>query len=701
MPDIYKANIKYLVGVGEKKAEYLNKELNIYTIKDLLFFFPYKHIDRSKFYKINEIHNELQYIQVIGKLENFKIHGEKYKQRLTANLVDSTGRIELIWFKGVDWLIKTLSTDREYVVFGKANIFNQKASLVHPEIEEVSEYNAKINSSIQPVYSIPDKLKKSYINSKFINKILQVAIKKHIQNIEESLPNYIIEKLKLLSITKSIINIHYPSDLHLLQKAQFRLKFEELFYIQLNMLKQRFIRKKISKGFVFHKVGDYFNNFYNNNLKFTLTNAQKKVLKEIRKDCGSGKHMNRLLQGDVGSGKTLVALMSMLIAIDNNYQTCIMAPTEILAKQHYKSVSSFLQGLDIKIHILTGSTKKKQRNIIHKDLLSGENQILIGTHALIEDAVKFKNLALVIIDEQHRFGVMQRAKLWKKNINPPHMLVMTATPIPRTLAMTLYGDLDISVIDELPPGRQAIKTFHSYDAKRLRVFSFIKKQIELGRQIYIVYPLIKESEKMDYKDLEDGYESITRAFPPPEYSVSILHGKMKPDEKEKSMQLFINKQTQIMVSTTVIEVGVDVPNASVMIIESAEKFGLSQLHQLRGRVGRGVNQSYCILMTSYKLSADARKRLETMVSTNDGFEIAEADLKLRGPGNIDGTQQSGIPFDLKIANLAKDNQILVQARDYADYIIKNHNVLSESDTKIIQKQLKQLDYNSLNWGSIS
>jgi len=696
-----KDEIKFLAGVGPKRAELLNKELEIFNFEDLLYYFPYKYVDRTKFYKINEINPQLPYIQIKGKIISFEIVGQARKQRLKAIFSDGTGTIELVWFKGVKWTRENLNRNDEYIVFGKPNIFNRQINIPHPEVEKVSETDKQINAALQANYNTSEKLKNSFITSKVIGKLQKTLLKLIYKDIKETLPEYMIEEYNLLSLKESLLNIHFPKNNVFLQKAQYRLKLEELFYIQLNLLKQKHFRTIKYTSYIFEKVGDCFNSFYSKNLSFELTNAQKNVLKEIRKDLGSGKQMNRLLQGDVGSGKTLVALMSMLIALDNGYQASLMAPTEILASQHYKTISNFLEGLNIKIGLLTGSTKKSERSILHEQLLSGELQILIGTHALIEDSVNYKNLGIVIIDEQHRFGVAQRAKLWKKNIKPPHILVMTATPIPRTLAMTLYGDLEVSVIDELPPGRKPIKTLHYYDSSRLKVFSFIEKQIAAGQQVYIVYPLIKESEKMDYKDLEDGLESISRAFPAPKYAISVVHGKMKPAEKEASMQLFIKKRTNIMIATTVIEVGVDVPNASVMIIESAERFGLSQLHQLRGRVGRGGVQSYCILMTDYKLSDDGRKRLETMVRTNDGFEISEVDLQLRGPGDMAGTQQSGIAFDLKIAQLAKDGKILEYARQIAEDILDKDPNLEKDENQIFNKQMKRLSKDKYNWSEIS
>ncbi len=698
---ILHADIKFLNGVGPKKAELFNKELQIYTLWDLINYYPYKHIDRSKFYKISEIENNAASVQLIGKISNFRTDGRKPRERLIANFQDSSGKIELLWFQGIKWVTQNINPEKEYIVFGKPSVFNGQINIIHPEIDELGSLEQKLSIGLQAVYSIPEKFKRNYITSKTINKLQYNALQKVFSEIPETLPGYLLQSLKLPTLKESIKEIHFPSGQNQLQKAGFRLKFEELFYIQLHILKQKYLRIKKLDGFRFTNVGKYLNDFYKNHIPFELTNAQKRVIKEIRADLGSGKQMNRLLQGDVGSGKTLVALMIILIGLDNNFQACLMAPTEILARQHFNNISGMLKGLNIHIGLLTGSTKPKDRKVIHADLLNGKTQILIGTHALIEDAVQFENLGLVIIDEQHKFGVAQRAKLWEKNQKSPHILVMTATPIPRTLAMTVYGDLDVSVIDELPPGRKPVNTSHMYDSKRLRMFSFLKKEISAGRQVYIVYPLIKESEKMDYKDLEDGLESMSRAFPPPEYTISVVHGQMKAEEKEKAMKLFISGQAQIMISTTVIEVGVDVPNASVMVIESAERFGLSQLHQLRGRVGRGAEQSWCILMSSHKLSAEARKRLEIMVQTNNGFEISEADLLLRGPGDMEGTQQSGIPFNLKLANLAKDGQILQLARNRAIEIFEKDNMLENQENNILKKQLSIQNSQNKNWGVIS
>jgi ATP-dependent DNA helicase RecG len=701
MADPLQTDIKFLTGVGPKRADLLNRELNIHTFEDLLYHFPYRYIDRSRFYKISEINSQLPYIQIRGRISSMEVTGPRYKKRLVAEFFDDTGSIELVWFQGVSWIRETLKKDREYVAFGKPNLHGRQLNLVHPELEEAEKYEKQLSSGLQAMYSTTEKLKKNYLTSRAIQKIITTLFQTQKPSVKETLPDYLIEKLNLTSLSKALFTVHFPADLKELERARLRLKFEELFFIQLNILKHKVNREQHFKGLVFSKVGEYLNTFYRDRLPFELTGAQKRVIREIRKDIGSGRQLNRLLQGDVGSGKTLVALMSMLIAIDNGYQACLMAPTEILATQHFTTLQKMLGDMPVKYSLLKGSTKKAEREEIHKSLLDGSLHILTGTHALLEETVQFHNLGLVIIDEQHRFGVAQRARLWKKNIQPPHMLVMTATPIPRTLAMTLYGDLDVSVIDELPPGRKPVKTVHYTDSKRLRVHGFMKKQIAEGRQIYIVYPLIRESEKMDYKDLEDGYFSIKQAFPSPDYAVSIVHGKLKAGEKEFEMKRFLEKKTQIMVATTVIEVGVDIPNASVMVIESAERFGLSQLHQLRGRVGRGSDQSYCILMTSNKLSDDARQRISTMVRTTDGFEIAEADLKLRGPGDLEGTQQSGIPFELKIAHLGKDSQILHYARKTVIEVLEEDPLLDQPKNAILVVQLKKMSKGSFNWGVIS
>lgn len=700
MQQYLQQDIQFLPGVGPKRADLLREELNISTIEDLLTYYPYRYVDRSRFYKISEVTSDMPFIQIKGKIHGYASIGKGRGKRLVADFTDGSGRLDLIWFRGAKWIPENYPIGKELVVFGRPSVYQRKLNVVHPELEDPEKKHV-VSSKLQAVYSTTEKLKDNYLTSKAISKLIANLIKGLPKKFEETLPAWLLQKLNLVNLDTAMRQIHFPDATAQYKKAELRLKFEELFYIQLNILQGKGERNKRFRGNIFETVGENFNTFYKEHLHFELTGAQKKVMKEIRRDMGSGKQMNRLLQGDVGSGKTLVALMSMLIAIDNEFQACIMAPTEILAQQHYKSISSFLDGMDVRVELLTGSVKKADRIPIHEGLLDGTLNILIGTHAVIEDVVQFKRLGLVVIDEQHRFGVAQRARLWSKADVLPHVLVMTATPIPRTLAMTLYGDLDVSVIDELPPGRKPIITRHSYDSKRLMVFGFLKKQLALGRQAYIVYPLIKESESMDYKDLEDGLESISRAFPRPDYQVSVVHGKMKPEEKEASMAHFAAGRTHIMVATTVIEVGVDVSNASIMIIESAERFGLSQLHQLRGRVGRGADQSYCILMTGYKLSDEGRKRIETMVRTNDGFEIAEEDLKLRGPGDIEGTQQSGVPFNLKIAHLGRDTQILHLARDTAELIITEDPDLKLDKNFIFAKHIKKGNPGRIDWGKIS
>ncbi|HCT31361.1 MAG TPA: ATP-dependent DNA helicase RecG [Bacteroidales bacterium] len=695
-------DIMYLSGVGPKRAELLRKELNISIYRDLLYYYPYKYIDRSKIYKISEIVDDLPYIQLVGKIVRFDEAGAGRKKRLTAIFSDGTGMIELVWFKGIKWVAKSLKPNVSYIVFGKATLFNGRFNIAHPEVEEYKPETEKVNASLQAAYNTTEKLKNSFLTSKAIYKLQQTLQQQVAKSIDDTLPPHLIDRYRLMTLPEALKQIHFPESASLLQKAQNRLKFEELFYVQLGLLKQRSLRMSKKNGHVFSVVGEMFNRFYSEKLPFELTDAQKRVIREIRKDMGSGKQMNRLLQGDVGSGKTLVSLMSMLIAVDNGYQACIMAPTEILANQHYETITKLLGDLPVKVSLLTGSTKKSVRNGLHSDLIEGNTNILIGTHALLEDVVQFKNLGFVTIDEQQRFGVAQRAKLWEKNDNPPHVLVMTATPIPRTLAMTVYGDLDVSVIDQLPPGRKPIKTIHYTDAKRNVLFGMMREQIKAGRQVYVVYPLIKESEKMEnLKDLQDGYESIVRAFPPPEYVTVVVHGQMKADQKDFSMNLFASGKAHIMVATTVIEVGVNVPNATVMVIESAERFGLSQLHQLRGRVGRGADESYCILMSSVKLSHESRKRLSTMVATNDGFEIAEVDLQLRGPGDMEGTQQSGIPFDLKIASLSKDSQLLQYVRQAAMEILDEDPSLSLPKNQKLTKQLEKSAKEKVAFSQIS
>jgi ATP-dependent DNA helicase RecG len=692
--------IEYLKGVGPARGELLKKELSIFTFGDLLGYFPFRYVDRSKFYKINEINSDNAYIQLKGRIRDVNTIGQGRGKRLVAKLFDDTGNIELVWFQGVKWVQDKVKAGFEYIVFGKPTLFNGKYNFAHPEIELATDFETGLNAALQPVYYSGEKLKNRGLDSRGISRLTKTLLLQLEGKIPETLSDDIIYRLKLISRKEALINIHHPENQHILDKSIARLKFEELFFIQLLLLKQKFIRTVKSTGHNFKVIGDSFNEFYKNHLPFELTNAQKKVIREIRNDMGTGKQMNRLLQGDVGSGKTLVALMCMLIAIDNGFQAALMAPTEILARQHFVTISRFLKDMDVSIEILTGSSKTNERKKIHAALMDGSLSILVGTHALIEDKVQFNNLGFVVIDEQHRFGAEQRAKLWKKNTIPPHVLVMTATPIPRTLAMTVYGDLDVSVIDELPPGRKPIQTFHFYDSKRADLFGFMRKKIAEGRQIYVVYPLINESETLDLKDLHDGYESIVRAFPLPDYAVSIVHGKMKSDEKEFEMKRFIKGETQIMVATTVIEVGVDVPNASVMVIENAERFGLSQLHQLRGRVGRGASQSFCILMTSFKLTADGRKRIETMINTNDGFKISEVDLKLRGPGDMQGTQQSGI-LDMKIADIVRDEQILKFARNLAMQILEDDPRLEKYTNATIAGRLAQLQKNNYDWSNIS
>ncbi|KAA3645601.1 MAG: ATP-dependent DNA helicase RecG [Bacteroidetes bacterium] len=694
-------SIEFLKGVGPKRATVLAQELDIRTYRDLLLYYPFRYIDRTKFYKISEIHEDLPYVQIVGEITYLEETGDCFKKRLVAIFKDETGSIELLWFKGVKFIKSKLIIGEKYVAFAKPTSFRNKLNLVHPDLETLVEYKNAINSTLQPVYHATEKLSRNALASKNISKLTRNLLPQVKGKISENISDYLRAEYKLLSREQAIFNIHYPKNTEWLEHAIRRLKFEELFFIQLNLLKLKQVKLSKSIGYQFSAIGDYVNQFYSEKLPFELTEAQKRVIREIRKDLGSGKQLNRLLQGDVGSGKTIVAIMSMLIALDNGFQACIMAPTEILATQHYESVKELLTSLGVEFALLTGSSKTKERKIIHEKLEDGSLQILIGTHALLEDKVKFKNLGLAVIDEQHRFGVAQRAKLWKKNTHPPHVLIMTATPIPRTLAMTLYGDLDVSVIDELPPGRKDIQTLHWYENKRLRLFGFLEQEIAKGRQIYIVYPLIEESEKLDYANLEEGYQHIFNRFPAPKYKVSIVHGKMKPEVKAFEMNRFINGETDIMVSTTVIEVGVNVPNASVMVIESAERFGLSQLHQLRGRVGRGAEQSYCILMTGNKLSADGRLRMKTMTATNDGFQIAEVDLKLRGPGDLQGTQQSGTPINLKLTNLSTDGEMIALARTAAAKVLASDSDLSLPEHRVIIDYIKENQRGKINWSKIS
>lgn len=692
--------IEYLKGVGPDRADILKKEVEIYTFGDLLKLYPYRYIDRTQFYSTQHIDNTQTFIQLKGKLKDIRELGEGRAKRLTAVFYDNDGEIELVWFQGVKWLVKSLDTKETYVLYGKPSWFNGKLNITHPDLEKLSAFNNEESGTFRALYNTTEKMKTKSLDSKGISKLMITLLAQlKPEHITENLPQDILSKYKLFGRFDAIKNIHLPQTLALQNEAVKRLKFEELFLIQLNLLQLKIIRKR-EAGIFFEKVDNYFKRFYDEALPFELTGAQKRVLKEIRKDTLSNKQMNRLLQGDVGSGKTIVALLTMLMAIDNNYQAALMAPTEILAQQHYTGLKELCEKIGINIAILTGSSKTKQRKQLLADLAEGNIHILLGTHALLEDNVIFKNLGIVVIDEQHRFGVAQRAKLWKKNTIAPHILVMTATPIPRTLAMTLYGDLDVSVLDELPPGRKPIKTVHRYETQRIGVFDFIRDEIAKGRQVYIVYPLIEESEKMDLVDLMNGFESISRSFPLPDYNVSIVHGKMKSANKDFEMQRFVKGETQIMVATTVIEVGVNVPNASVMIIENAERFGLSQLHQLRGRVGRGAEQSFCILMTTHKISADGKTRIKTMVDTNDGFKIAEVDLQLRGPGNMEGTQQSG-NIDLKIANLATDGPIIEEARKAAIALLEEDAALEKQENASLKYYLQNQKTNNSFWRNIS
>ena len=698
MSELSMNDIKFLPGVGPKRAELFNKELGIYSYEDLLYYYPYKYIDRSRTYTIREINGTMPYIQLRGKIVRYETQGEGYKRRLTAIFADATGTIELVWFKGIKYIQDRYKPGTEYTLFGRPTLFGSRLNIAHPEIDPV-DVEIDGNTGLQPYYTTTEKMKSHFLNSKAVQKIIATLWKVIPRSLPETLPAAVIARAHVIYLSEALYNIHFPQSPDVLRKAQFRLKFEELFYLQLNILRYTRQRMRRLGGFPFGTIGEHFNRFYRECLPFELTGAQKRVLKEIRADVGSGRQMNRLLQGDVGSGKTLVALMAMLMAVDNGYQACMMAPTEILATQHYETLSSLLRPIGVRTELLTGSTRKKQREEIHEGLVSGDVKILVGTHALLEDTVVFSNLGFVVIDEQHRFGVEQRSRLWRKNSRPPHILVMTATPIPRTLAMTVYGDLDVSVIDELPPGRKPVTTIHRYDNRRAELYESIRRQIEQGRQVYIVYPLIQESEKIDLKNLEEGFKQIREVFP--EYTVCMVHGKMKPAEKDAEMQRFVGGEAQIMVATTVIEVGVNVPNATVMVIENAERFGLSQLHQLRGRVGRGADQSYCVLVTSHKLSEDTRKRIEIMTRTNDGFEISEADLQLRGPGDMDGTQQSGIAFDLRIANIAKDGQILQLARDIAGEVLDADPDLAKPENAVLPRRLEKLFRRKIDFSLIS
>ena len=696
----FQISIAYLKGVGPARAQLLGKELGIFTYADFANFFPYRYIDRTKFYKIKELQSNSSEVQLVGKITSFRSVKQKKGSRLVASFMDESGSMELVWFRGAKWIRDHMKLNVPYVIFGKVNYFNGNFTMPHPEMELLSDYKKGFKTAMQPVYRSTELLSAKGVSNRVMQKLMQNLFQECKGRFEETMSEKLMASIGLIPKNRAMFNIHFPQSQELLSQSEYRLKFEELFFIQLQLIVKNLTSKKKNKGFVFEKVGDHFLDFYNKFLPFELTGAQKKVLKEIRKDLNTGAQMNRLLQGDVGSGKTIVAVLSMLIAADNGYQSALIAPTEILATQHFNAVRELLQDMEIGIRLLTGSSTKAQRRIIHEELEKGTLHIIIGTHAVFEDKVKFANLGLAIIDEQHRFGVAQRAKMWMKNELPPHILVMTATPIPRTLAMSVYGDLDISVIDELPPGRKTIKTVHKYDSNRLSVFRFIKEEVAKGRQIYIVYPLIQESEQLDYKDLMDGYESISREFPLPDYRISIVHGKMKSADKEYEMQQFVNGKTQIMVATTVIEVGVNVPNASVMIIESAERFGLSQLHQLRGRVGRGADQSYCILLSSVKLTREAKTRLQTMVETNDGFKIAEVDLKLRGPGDLMGTQQSGV-LNLRIADIVNDSKVLYMARKAAKEVAGSQKGHLDPDHRNIWLTYGQIVRNGSIWMNIS
>ena len=697
---ILQQDIQYLAGVGPNRRKMLSDELGVQTFGDLLEYYPYKHVDRSRLYTIRELTGDMPFVQVKGHIlsfETFKMGARK--KRVVAHFTDGYGKVmDLTWFNYADSALKKYKIGTEYVVFGRPQVFNGRIQLVHPDMEEADKLELSA-MGMQPYYNTSEKMKKAGLNSRAIEKLTKTLLDTIKETLPETLPDFITQKLHLMSRDEALRRIHYPQNAKQLEQARLRLKFEELFYVQLNILRYASDQRRKYRGYVFSKVGDHFNTFYKENLPFPLTEAQKRVIREIRKDMGSGKQMNRLLQGDVGSGKTLVALMSMLIALDNGYQACIMAPTEILAEQHLQTIIDFLKGMNIRVAMLTGIVKGKKRQEILDGLLDGTVQILVGTHAVIEDTVQFARLGMVVVDEQHRFGVAQRAKLWSKSVNPPHVLVMTATPIPRTLAMTLYGDLDVSVIDELPPGRKPVVTQHVFDRSLPSLYDSIRNQIHQGRQVYIVFPLIEESEKIDLKNLEDGFATLTQVFP--EFSLSKVHGKMKSADKEAEMQKFVSGETQILVATTVIEVGVNVPNASVMVILEAQRFGLSQLHQLRGRVGRGADQSYCILVTCYELSADTRKRIDIMCETNDGFRIAEADLKLRGPGDLEGTQQSGMAFDLKIADIARDGQLVQMARDEAQLIIDDDPLCASDRYALLWRRLKELRKTNINWGVIS
>ena len=699
MLDIQNQDIQYLPGVGPKKKDMLQKELGISTISDLLEYYPYKYVDRSRIYRISELRSDMPFVQVKGKILGFEEFGSgPHKKRLVAHFSDGTGIADIVWFSGIRYATQQYKVNTEYIVFGKPSVYGGRYQFAHPDIDKAEDLQLS-QMGMQPYYITTEKMKKAGLTSRSIEKITKAMLEKMEQPLPETLPPFIANRLRLVARDTALRSVHYPKTAEALQNARFRLKFEELFYVQLNILRYASDQRRKYRGYVFPRIGKIFNGFYSDHLPFPLTDAQKRVMREIRGDLGSGRQMNRLLQGDVGSGKTLVALMTMLIALDNGYQACIMAPTEILAEQHLATIREFLGDMDIRVELLTGIVKGKRRRSVLEGLAAGSVDILVGTHAVIEDTVQFSKLGLVVVDEQHRFGVAQRAKLWSKSQNPPHVLVMTATPIPRTLAMTIYGDLDVSMIDQLPPGRKPVQTIHKYSTQTTSLYSGIRQQIREGRQVYVVFPLIKESEKLDIQNLEEGFETLKEVFP--EFRLSKVHGKMKPAEKEEEMQKFVNGETQILVATTVIEVGVNVPNASVMVILNAERFGLSQLHQLRGRVGRGASQSYCILVTKQQLTTETRKRIGIMCDTNDGFRIAEADLKLRGPGDLEGTQQSGMAFDLKIADIARDGQIVQLAREEAQKIIDSDPDCNKAENSMLWQRLAALRKTNVNWAAIS
>ena len=696
---LLETELTYLPGIGPKRAETLQKELGLKTWGDLLYYFPYKHIDRSRLYRTSELTSDMPFVQIRGQFISFEQVGDGRKKRLIGHFTDGYGWVDCVWFNSQQYILKTVKLHTDYIVFGRPSLFNDRINLTHPDTDPADTLMLS-KMSMQPYYQTTERMKKAGLSSRTLEKFTSTLLRQiQVGMIPETLPRHLLDRLCMVSLDEALRAAHYPSTANELAQANYRLKFEELFYVQLSILRYARVRQGVIRGHVFNRVGEYFNGFYSNNLPFQLTRAQKKVIREMHADMKSGRQMNRLVQGDVGSGKTMVALMSMLIALDNGYQACIMAPTEILAEQHFATFQKMLGTMPVRVELLTGMVKGKRRKAVMEGLQTGEVQILVGTHAVIEDNVQFRNLGLVVIDEQHRFGVAQRAKLWEKNLTPPHVLVMTATPIPRTLAMTLYGDLDVSIIDELPPGRKPIQTMHMYDNNPDKLYRGINQQIQEGRQVYMVYPLVKESEKLDLKNVEEAYVHLQKIFP--QYRISMVHGQMKPVDKDAEMQRFVSGETQILVATTVIEVGVNVPNASVMVIQNAERFGLSQLHQLRGRVGRGASQSYCILVTKYDLSKDTRRRIDIMTETNDGFEIAEADLRFRGPGDLEGTQQSGVAFNLKLANLARDGQIVQLARETASSVLDADPTLSMPQNQVMVERMRHLKHEEMDWSNIS